>query len=218
MNSLGFSPTVPSNFDVINHFYCDITNNTSIDCLSFSQFVASPLDQLCPTKNCLEACQNLELLYEVPPLRPQIEWESNDSANTSSDLVTLYGLCAGYANISQALSNNSLPLKEAAHAKTYFPSTTESDLRNVTGAVTTCLSDTCSNAVDSSSSLVECSPGQLVLNGTTPHLLGAQECFKKLCKSTSGLPFGNQDVVGPGVSAILLFSGSSLHCLLLSIF
>jgi len=60
---------------VDTHFYCDFTiNQSSPSCLSLSQFGSSPLDQLCPTKNYLEACQDLEPLYEVVASGVQVPW------------------------------------------------------------------------------------------------------------------------------------------------
>lgn len=64
------------------------------------------------------------------------------------------------------------------------------------------MSDTYVKAVDGSNCAVKCSPSQSLLNSTTSNLAEAQACFEQLCHSTSGLPFGNQDVVGPGVSHI----------------
>ena len=196
MNGLS---ALSNNFTVADHFYCDFTrNNTSPTCISLSQF-SSPLDQLCPTKNCLEACQDLERLYQVTPSGLQVPAAKYGSADNPSEFVTLYGLCAGYSNISRALNDEKLPADQADLVKPFFSSTAESDLRNLTSVVTQCLTDTCENAVDSSSCTPKCSPGQLLLNSTTPDLAGAQACFEQLCNSTSGLPFGNQDVVGPGV-------------------
>ena len=188
---------------VANQFYCDLTrNHSSPSCLSLSQFGSSPLDQLCPTQNCLEACQDLERLYEVVPSGLQVPAGKYGFADNASEFVTLYGLCAGYPTISQVLNDDTLPADQVDLVKPYFPSTAKSDLQSLANAVTQCLSDTCAKAVDSSNCTAKCSPAQLLLNSTTPSLAGAQACFEQLCHSSLGLPFGNQDVVGPGVGYI----------------
>lgn len=198
MNGLS---SLANNSTVANQFYCDFTRNqSSPSCISLSQFGSSPLDQLCPTKNCLEACQDIERLYQVVPSGVQVPSILYGSAKNASEFVTLYGLCAGYSNSSHVLNDDTLPVDQVNLVKPYFPSAAESDLQNLTNGVTQCLSDTCAKAVGSSKCTVKCSPAQLLLNSTTPNLAGAQACFEELCHSSSGLPFGNQDVVGPGVS------------------
>lgn len=202
-----------NNITLADNFYCDSTwNNSSPSCISLSQFGSSPLDQLCPTKNCLEACQDLERLYQVIPSGLQVQSGKDRSAHNVSEFVTLYGLCAGYSNISRAFNDDTLPADQTDMLKPYFSSTAEGDLQNMTNVVTQCLTDTCERAVDSSNCSAKCSPAQLLLNSTMPNLAGAQACFEQLCHSTSGLPFGNQDVMGPGVSHIPIRSISmTLH-------
>ena len=190
-----------NNSVVASQFYCDFTRNqSSPSCISLSQFCTTPLDQLCPTNNCLEACQDIERLYQVVPSGVQVTFQEYGSAENASEFVTLYGICAGYSNISRALNDDTLPADQVNLAKPYFPSATESDLQHLTNGVAQCLSDTCAKAVDSSNCTDPCSPAHLLLNSTTPNLAGAQACFQELCHTSSGLPFGNQDVVGPGVS------------------
>ncbi|KAL8705899.1 MAG: hypothetical protein Q9225_007999, partial [Loekoesia sp. 1 TL-2023] len=190
-----------NNLTVAEHFFCDSTwNNSSPSCISLAQFGSSPFDQLCPTKNCLEACQDLERLYQVIPSGLQVQSGKDRSAQNVSEFVTLYGLCAGYSNISRAFNDDTLPANQIDLVKPYFSSTANGDLQNTTNVVTQCLSDTCESAVDSSDCNAKCSPAQLLLNNTTPNLVGAQACLEQLCKGTSGLPFGNQDVMGPGVT------------------
>lgn len=210
MNGLADSS---NNSTVADHFYCDFAwNSSSPSCISSSQFGSSPLGQLCPTKNCLEACQDLERLYQVIPSGVQVQSGKERSAHNVSEFVTLYGLCAGYSNISRAFNDDTLPADQIDLLKPYFPSTAEGDLQNLTNVVTQCLSDTCESAVDSSNCNAKCSPAQLLLNHTTPNLAAAQACFEQLCNSTSGLPFGNQDVMGPGVRHIPICSVSfTLH-------
>lgn len=120
-------------------------------------------------------------------------------ADNASEFVTLYGLCTGYSNIFQVLNDDTLPADQVNLVKPYFSSTARSDLQSLTNAVTQCLSDTCAKAIDSSNYTAKCSPAQLLLNSTTPNLAGAQACFQELCRSSSGLPFGNQDMMGPGI-------------------
>lgn len=129
----------------------------------------------------------------------QVPADKYGFADNASEFVTLYGLCAGYSNISQVLNDDTLPADQVDLVKPYLSSTARSDLQSLTNAVTQCLSDTCTKAVDSSNCTAKCSPAQLLLNSTTPNLAGAQACFQELCRSSSGLPFGNQDVMGPGV-------------------
>ena len=184
-----------------DQFYCQNTREASIRCLSLSQFADSPFGKLCPSGSCLSDCQDLERLYQVTPSGVLVQSTSYGSVNDSvSDMVTLYGLCLSYSNISRALEGGKFPADQDTLLRPFFPSTTERELQIVTNSVTNCLSETCASAVHSESCAWECSPAQLLIDGTTPLLTGGLTCLQLLCQGGNGLPFGNQDVVGIGVS------------------
>ncbi|KAL8721920.1 MAG: hypothetical protein Q9181_007605, partial [Wetmoreana brouardii] len=182
-------------------------------CLSLSQFATSNFDQLCPSGNCLEACQDVERLYGVIPPGMQVQADNYGLSTRIPDMITLYGICLGYANVSRALDSGFVPPEEAGVLRPLFPSTAEDDLQSVSNAASRCLLETCEKSANVSGCAKECSPAQLMLNSTTPRLSGPYQCLKTICDCSAGLPFANQDVVGVGVtvsyviqSAVVLFS------------
>ncbi len=187
----------------LDQFYCQNTRDDRLSCLSLPQFATSNFDQLCPSGNCLEACGHLERLYGVIPLGIQVQADNFGLPTRIPDMITLYGICLGYANISRALDSGIVPQKEAGTLRPLFPSNAEGDLQRVSDGASRCLSETCERAANRSECAWECSPAQLLLNSTTPRLSGPYQCLKTICKGSTGLPFANQDVVGVGVWCLL---------------
>ncbi|KAI4159308.1 MAG: hypothetical protein L6R39_000398 [Caloplaca ligustica] len=189
----------------LDQFYCQNTRDKQLSCLSISQFATSNFDQLCPSGSCLDACQDLERLYAVIPPGLQVQADKYGHPTSIPYMITLYGICLGYANISRALhgAQGLIPPKEAAVLNPLFPPSTEDDLQGLSNGATRCLSETCEKSINGSRCAWNCSPAQLLLNSTTPRLSGPYQCLKTICQGGVGLPFGDQDVVGVGVGRLL---------------
>lgn len=204
MSNISVSVPLANASTTLDQFYCQNTRDKELSCLSVSQFATSNFDQLCPSGSCLDACQDLERLYAVIPPGMQVQADNYGLPTRIPDMITLYGICLGYANISRALhgAEGFVPAKEAEVLNPLFPPGTEDDLHRVCNGATRCLSETCETSINGSRCEWECSPAQLLLNSTTPRLSGPHQCLNVICKGGDGLPFGNQDVVGVGVGRI----------------
>ncbi|KAL8724157.1 MAG: hypothetical protein Q9166_008107 [cf. Caloplaca sp. 2 TL-2023] len=215
MSNISVSVPLVNDSATFDQFYCQNTRDNRLSCLSISQFATSNFDQLCPSGSCLDACQELERLYAVIPPGLQVQPDNYGLPIRISDMITLYGICLGYANVSRALhdAQGLVPPKEAGVLNPLFPPSTEDELRGVCNGVSRCLSETCEKSINGSRCAWECSPAQLLLNSTTPRLSRPYQCLNTICQGGVGLPFGNQDVVGVGVTvsyviqcALVLFS------------
>lgn len=198
----------------LDQFYCQNTRDNQLSCLSISQFATSNFDQLCPSGSCLDACQDLERLYAVIPPGMQVQADNYGLPTRIPDMITLYGICLGYANITRALhgAQGFVPPKEAAVLNPLFPPSTEDDLHRVGNGASRCLSETCEKSTNGSRCAWDCSPSQLLLNSTTPRLSGPYQCLDAICQGGVGLPFGNQDVVGVGVGRLLAHTANAPVC------
>ncbi|KAL8931056.1 MAG: hypothetical protein Q9208_000158 [Pyrenodesmia sp. 3 TL-2023] len=201
MSNISVSVPLANASATLDQFYCQNTRDKQLSCLSISQFATSNFDQLCPSGSCLDACQDLERLYAVIPPGMQVQADNYGLPTLIPDMVTLYGICLGYANTTRALhsAQEFVPPKEAAVLNPLFPPSTEDDLHRVGNGASRCLSETCEKSTNGSRCAWDCSPSQLLLNSTTPRLSGPYQCLKTICQGGVGLPFGNQDVVGVGL-------------------
>ncbi|KAL8859002.1 MAG: hypothetical protein Q9178_004483 [Gyalolechia marmorata] len=201
MSNISVSVPLANASATLDQFYCQNTRDNQLSCLSVSQFATSNFDQLCPSGSCLDACQDLERLYAVIPPGMQVQADNYGLPTRIPDMITLYGICLGYANITRALhvAQGFIPPKEAAVLNPLFPPSTDDDLHRVCNGASHCLSETCEKSTNASRCAWECSPSQLLLNSTTPRLSGPYQCLNAICHGGVGLPFGNQDVVGVGI-------------------
>ena len=206
MSNISLSIPLANASATLDQFYCQNTRDDKLSCLSLSQFATSNFDQLCPSGNCLEACEDLERLYGVVPPGMQVQADNFGLPTRIPDMVTLYGICLGYANISRALDGGFIPQKEAGVLRPLFPSNAEDDLQRVSNGASHCLSETCEKSANRSGCAWDCSPARILLNSTTPRLSGPYQCLKTICEGSAGLPFANQDVVGVGVGGLVAYA------------
>ncbi|KAI4184533.1 MAG: hypothetical protein LQ346_006094 [Caloplaca aetnensis] len=164
MSNISVSVPLANASTTLDQFYCQNTRDKELSCLSVSQFATSNFDQLCPSGSCLDACQDLERLYAVIPPGMQVQADNYGLPTRIPDMITLYGICLGYANISRALhgAEGFVPAKEAEVLNPLFPPGTEDDLHRVCNGATRCLSETCETSINGS---------------RYHHLLRDPECF-----------------------------------------
>lgn len=125
-----------------NQFFCQMTKK-DVQCVSLAQFAAQPFHQLCPSGDCWTDCPDLARLYA--PLPGEIAFANETSYGTPPDII-LWPLCAGLANITQALHDEIAPKAEADKFRSFFTNSTQENLRAVAAATTQCWTETCAAA------------------------------------------------------------------------
>ncbi|KAI9674744.1 MAG: hypothetical protein M1817_001648 [Caeruleum heppii] len=180
-----------------NQFFCQQTK-FDVRCLSSAQFAAQPFDQLCPSGDCWTDCQDLERLYA--PLPEGITF-ANQTEYGTPPTVTLWPLCAGLANITRSLQEEVAPPADVARFERYFSNVTSQNVKNVATAATQCWTDTCASSREPDRCVAPCAAANLLETRSEPQLAGTRECIQTMCLDILGLPFGNQDIVGIGVTS-----------------
>jgi hypothetical protein len=165
--------------------------------VSLAQFTVQPFRQLCPSGDCWTDCQDLKRLYA--PLPGSITVANETSYGTPPN-ITLWSLCAALPNITQSLLDGVAPEAEASKFQSYFANNTLDNLRGVVAATTQCWTETCGRARHPEDCTPRCAAVNLLESRTVTQLAGTRECIHSLRLNITGLPFGNQDIVGIGVS------------------
>ncbi len=175
-------------------FYCQ-HNAIGLLCLSASEFSSASFQDICPSGNCISDCMHPDHLYA----HVSQEYPGRNILNNVAD-QPLYSICLAVANISRSLDNEIVPAAQATELRPYFDVKSDRELETVSSTTTRCLISTCDQSKYSDSCTSACSPASLLINSTTPSLLGVRTCLKSLCTS-GGLPFANQDIAGIGVGS-----------------
>ena len=179
-----------------DQFFCQLTKE-DFRCVNSSQFAIQPFEQLCPSGDCWQDCQDLERLYSPVPSGI---FASDATAYGRPPNITFWSLCAGLTNITESFQAGVAPEAEAATFQPFFNNKTQENLRSVTAATTQCWTDTCAKARWPDKCADPCAAVNILENQTVTQLKGTRECIQAVCSGVDGLPFGNQDVVGIGVS------------------
>ncbi len=179
-----------------DQFFCQMIKK-DVRCVSSAQFAAQPFDQLCSSGDCWTDCRDLEILYASLSGGIAI---ANQTAYGTPPNITLWPLCAGLANITQALQDEIAPKVEADKFRSFFTNSTQEKLRAVATTSTQCWTDTCAKARHPDNCTDSCTAVNLLEKRTVTQLAGTRECIRSLCLNITGLPFGNQDIVGIGLS------------------
>ncbi len=180
-----------------NQFFCQMTRE-DVRCLSSAQFVAQPFDQLCPSGDCWTDCQDLQRLYS--PLPDKITFANLTSYGGNPSQLTFWPLCAGLTNITESIQDGVVPAAEVAAVDSYFRNDTQENRRAVAAAATQCWTDTCAQSRSPEDCASPCAAANLLEHRDVAQLAGTRECIKAICPRIEGLPFGDQDIVGIGVS------------------
>ena len=126
-----------------DQFFCSMVKEADVRCISSAQFAELPFNQLCPSGDCWTDCQDLSRLYA--PLPAGISF-ANETFYGTAPTVTLWNLCNGLANVTQAVSDGVPAQDDIASIQSFLSNSTDANRRAVAGATTTCWSDTCSQA------------------------------------------------------------------------
>jgi hypothetical protein len=145
----------------------------------------------CPSGNCVSDCKNATWLYN--PL--------DVATNQLESPFRKYWTCVNVPGVTRLYQAGLLVANGSARVREYIPeSTNVADLRNLTGTLTQCLSDTCAVARNNERCFEPCRPINLITNTTMPNLAGISECLYELCTADiDSLPFASEDIIGIGV-------------------
>ncbi|KAJ8116867.1 hypothetical protein OPT61_g1812 [Boeremia exigua] len=145
-------------------------------------------------KHPAEYCRNVHKLYAS---------KIGDDASIGNGVAPQrrYLACANFPNMARYLHNGILDPSISAEIEQYITNEIDDQaLKNITFAVTECLTATCRNARDSTLCRHSCSGVNLLVNSTTPSVQGLDKCLDTLCTGRyNSLPFAVADVVGIGV-------------------
>lgn len=159
-------------------------------------FLAADFENICPSQNCQTDCLNLTRVFTA-----HADDLLDSSDGSSVDIpVTLFGICSNLAN-----ATNSASLSGDSRVQSFFPGTLSdlnTDIELIASNLTTCLSTTCEMTRQPSECVDYCRPEDLLQNPTLFKFSpGIYECTYRICSSTCGLPYANQDVFGIGVGS-----------------
>ncbi|CAO2655593.1 Nn.00g043960.m01.CDS01 [Neocucurbitaria sp. VM-36] len=150
----------------------------------------------CETRNCLHDCQDVSIIYSSKTQGDA--YEGNGLAP-----IRRYLTCANVPNMAGYLSHDVLGSSIRSQVEKYIPrDDNAAALKNITSAVTECLTATCGNARHPNTCHTQCSGVNLLTNSSTPNVQGINQCLSTLCTGGyDSLPFADADVVGIGVFA-----------------
>jgi len=173
---------------------CSLDNQSSTKCQEI--FAPGTVTLRYPAGDWIANCQNTSLLYNSL-------LQENQTGN-SLELFRRYNTCANVPAIARYLSQGVLsPNISSSVVSSISQKPTTSDLRNITSAVTDCLTQTCRNSRQSSRCYDRCLPVRLIANSTAPNIEGVTDCLYTLCTGNSkSLPYADPDVIGIGVSRL----------------
>jgi hypothetical protein len=189
--------------------FCDKIGTASPECCYTSEqnspicrgiFSRDPsvFNDVCDDGLCLQHCAKPSFIFGS--ILDREAWDG-----TGVRPIMRYRTCANMPNMAGYLGQNLLEPTILSQVEDHLPKTASSDaLKNVSLAVTDCLTATCRNARDVERCGYACSGVNLLINSTTPNITGLNECLNTLCTGNqSSLPYADADIVGIGVSTSL---------------
>jgi hypothetical protein len=138
----------------------------------------------CNTGECVKDCQDLNQLFDGTSPAP-------------------FGVCMLFANVSRTLPNRDVWTQHDASQLISFGFGAQSggSFDAIAQAVTTCLSDACTQNPNANHCAQSCSPKGLLRNASTPSFGGVSDCLQQVC--SQDLSFADFDLAGIGVSIII---------------
>jgi hypothetical protein len=191
--STGPSPSIP-------FAYVQIYDSSSFFPFSADNLANASFDELCPSGNCINDCENLTRLFQaVPDGITESAQDYGRPRSSGPPDVTFFGVCSNLADLSSvANSKQETPLSAV---KPFFANPSGgSKIVDSASKIATCFSDTCDKTRDPTTCITRCAREKLLSNVTTLDIkTGIFNCLHVLCDNTCGLPYANQDVFGVGV-------------------
>lgn len=189
------SSSAPSSTSSATDFnFIELHDGIHVFPLREEHFLAAEFESICLSQNCQKDCLNLTRVFTAN----EDDLQDSSDGNSVDIPVTLFGICSNLANATSSAS-----LSGDSRVQSFFPSTLaemNTDIELITSNLTTCLSTTCEMTREPSECVDHCRP-QNLLRGPTLFTFspGIFECTHRICSSTCGLPYANQDVFGIGV-------------------
>lgn len=175
---------------------CYINNQTSPRCRIDFNETGTTFSGGCDDGDCISQCQNTTLLFFS---QSQVE----ASTGNGRAPIQRFRTCVNVPRMAGFASNRLLSDDIASLVGRHIPSNVlVGGLRNVTNAVTECLTQTCKASRRRRACSRDCSAVNMLINSTMPDIRGVNQCLNTLCTSDyNALPFADADVVGIGVFA-----------------
>lgn len=149
----------------------------------------------CLNGDCLKVCSNVSTIYQS---LTQIDPYQGNGQGPIRRYLTCANVPAMAGYLSQDVLGQDISSSIGNHVS---PNASDDALKNVTLAVTKCLTTTCTYARNKGRCQNSCSSVNMLINSTTPDIQGVNECLYSLCKGGyNSLPFADADIVGIGVS------------------
>jgi len=157
----------------------------------------APFDELCPGNDCYRACQDFSLLFNTDSYAYDATDTRFSASNvTSSNQITLFGLCTNIKGLTDTVINNPSSLDQAA---SFFNNKQEqANATQIPANISMCLYDTCQATRDPKQCRDLCWPDDTQSSGVMD-FNQVSKCMRQLCSNDCGLPYANQDVFGVGV-------------------
>ncbi|PSN62393.1 hypothetical protein BS50DRAFT_638039 [Corynespora cassiicola Philippines] len=186
---------------------CTLDDQSSPACRQIFADDSTVFTQGC-NGTCVEYCRKRRYLYSS--LREDLAIVGNGQAP-----VRHHNTCSNVPQLSRLLSQGALSPEISTKVQKFIPQEiTEVEKRDITFALTDCLTATCEHARNRSICGYKCSGVNLIGNDNFPNLQGMNECINALCTGDyDSLPFADDDIVGIGV-----FSSYILQCVLVVLF
>lgn len=182
----------------VSPVYHQIIKDGAVANLTWNHFSHSVFDELCPSHDCVQDCQNYTRLFEeVPYLITEPFSTYGKSFDNQPPSITLFGVCSNLVTIYEGISSDT----DAASQQSYFPASSANDTGGVSSTIASCLASTCDYSRESTNCISACNMTVLYSEGSTTNVTAVTECLSLLCGNTCGLPYANQDVMGVGVSS-----------------
>jgi len=157
--------------------------------------------------DCITDCGDEQAIYR--------SLEQDSLIGNGFGPISRYLACVNLPSIARYWKYGQLSSNTSNAISRYIdPNTSESQLQNITEAVTGCVSSTCQNSRRPDLCYADyCSPVKLLSNSSAPNVTAINQCMHILCSNGyKSLPFADADIVGIGVYASYI-----LQCMYIAI-
>ena len=176
--------------------YAQILSPGTVADIPWNNFANADFDTLCPSRDCVQDCQNYTRLFEEVPYLITDSFEVyGKSINGQPPNTTLFGVCSNLGNIYDGIAAGITPQS----TESYFPLSRQEDTGQVSSSLVSCLASTCDASREPQNCASACNMTVLYPSGASTNLTAVTGCLSLICGNTCGLPYADQDVLGVGV-------------------
>lgn len=199
-------PTAPQPIDKDDYKdiseFLQIYDTKNLTVISNDDFFSAPLDQFCPSGDCMKDCQDMERVFSALPSGVKADALTYGRPNSNTS-VSLFGICTNLDHVTTVLPT----YKKMDKVGSFFNVTkgARPNITRTTAKIASCYASTCDLTREPDKCKEACAmdnflagPDRLNFNLQNNNT-GAMACISRLCDNTCGLPYANQDVLGIGV-------------------